>query len=408
MSQSARSPGVLLSVRWGDQQLAREFLRLDAARAFTIGSEPGCDFPCAGARAFRLIEIDADGATLRQKNGTRTPLERGSPAQLALGALTFEAQLLDAPPQVRTGTVAELTTVNLSLLLLAAFGFFAVAAANSDAEGTALDDELSGRTARAVKTMFNNHLERQASAAAAAPQKKDKPAPLASPNRKARQTPIARPTGRSTPAKVDVGSLFRGPGAGAVFSSSGLGDDLRVASTGLRTAEAGNGIGLMGTGHGMDGNGLGGMGLAGIGNLGTRGHGTGEKGYGVGPMLQAGPKMALPPPEDPIVTGCGVDGAGCLDKELIRKVIRQNLAGFRYCYESLLNRDPGLEGKVSVRFEISQSGKVPSSSVASSTANNPELEQCVSDRTRLLQFPAGKWPGRVGVTYPFLFKQSGK
>ena len=60
-----------------------------------------------------------------------------------------------------------------------------------------------------------------------------------------------------------------------------------------------------------------------------------------------------------------------------------------------------------MRFSIAQSGHVPAASVASSTANNAELEQCVTNRTRALQFPARKWPGLVVVTYPFMFKQSG-
>ena len=409
MSQSARSPGVLVSVRWGDQDLAREFLPIDTPRAFTIGTDPGCDFSCGGARAFQLIDITEDGASLRHKDGTRITLERGEPAKLILGPLSFEALLLDAPPLVRTGAMAELTTVNLALMLMAAFGFFAVAAANSDAEGAELDDGMSGPGARAVKMMIRNEAVRQASASAAAPRMtKEKSTPAASPSRQARVLAPARPTGRNVPTKIDVGALFKGPGAGAVFTSSGLGDDLRVASSGMRTAEAGNGIGLMGTGHGLDGNGLGGLSLAGIGAMGTRGgRGPGNP-YGTGVILKALPKLAMPEPVEVSVSGCTVDGSGCLDKELIRRVIRQNLPGFRYCYESLLNRYPTLEGKVSVRFLIAPSGKVPTSEVAVSTANNAQLEQCVSDRARLLQFPSRTMGGMVAVTYPFIFKQSGK
>lgn len=407
MSQSARSPGVLLSVRWGEQELAREFLPLDVPRAFTIGSEPGCDFSCGGARTYRLIEIDEEGAALRHKDGKRALLERGAPASFQLGALDFEAQLVDAPRKVRAAAAAELTTVNLSLMLLAAFGFFAVAAANADAEGDALADDLSGAAPRLVKLMLQNNQARQASASAAAPrQQKDKPTPAASPSHKARTVAPSRPAARPTVSKADVGSLFRGPGAASIFGTTGLGDELRAASTGLRTAAAGDGLGVLGSGHGLDGNGTGGLGLASIGHLGTR-SGRGP-GYGPGVLLRAADKPEVPKFDEPVVEGCAVDGSGCLDKELIRQVIRRNLSGFRYCYESRLNRFPGLEGKVSVRFSITPSGKVTASNVAQSTAGNPELEQCVSERTRLLQFPAGKWNGLVVVTYPFLFKQSGK
>lgn len=411
MSQSARSPGVLLSVRWGDQDLAREFLRLDTPRAFTIGTESGCDFPCGGTRAFKLIEIDEDGAALRHKDGTRTPIERGEPAQLNLGPLSFQAQLLDAPPQVRAGAFAELTTINLCLLMMAAFGFFAVAAANSDAEGDDLADDLKGGTTRLVKTLFQENQRRAMSAAAeAAPQQKTqlKMERPASPNHQARKPPPLRPVGRNVPSKVDVGSIFRGPGAGSVFGSSGLGNELAIASTGMRTAEAGNGIGMAGKGLGVSGNGLGGMALQGIGNIGMRS--TGGRGldpHGTGMILKKGTDIPLPPPEI-VGTGCALDGSGCLDKELIRRVIRDNIAGFRFCYESMLNRHPTLEGKVSMRFAIPQSGKVSTVEVSSSTANNAELEKCIASRTRLLQFPSRTMGGIVIVTYPFLFKQAGK
>jgi hypothetical protein len=147
------------------------------------------------------------------------------------------------------------------------------------------------------------------------------------------------------------------------------------------------------------------MALEGIGRLGTHGRGGGEDPHGVGNLL--GPKEKPDPKIDQTVEmTCATDG--CLDKEMVRRVIHQNLAGFRYCYESLLNRYPGLEGKVAMRFSIAQSGKVPLASVAQTTANNAELESCVSDRTRLLQFPSRKWAGLVVVTYPFIFKQGGK
>ena len=124
--------------------------------------------------------------------------------------------------------------------------------------------------------------------------------------------------------------------------------------------------------------------------------------------LRPAEKPALPRLDEPVVSGCAVDGTGCLDKDLIRRVIRENISGFRYCYESMLNRYPALEGKISMHFSISPSGKVSMADVSASTAGNPELERCVSDRTRLLQFPSRTIGGLVFVTYPFIFKQSGK
>lgn len=395
-----------LSVRWGEHELSREFLPLGQPRAYTVGTAAGVDFVCGGARALELIRIDADGAKL-----SGASLEKGASQQLKVGALVFEAQLVDRPPQVkRKASDGELAVVNIGLVCAAVFGVFAVAAANAAAEGFAMDDELAGAPTQAVKVLFRQQERQQqlaASTAAAAPRMtKDKQTPPNSPNAHARHLPPSRPTGKPS-NKVDVGSLFQGPGVGAVFASSGLGNDLKVASSGLRTADSGSGVGILGTGKGMDGNGLGGLGLQGIGALGTKGgRGPGDP-FGKGVMLT---KKEGPAPEIPIVPleDCTSDGNGCLDKELIRKVIRANLAGFRYCYESRLNAYPNLEGKVAVRFTIAQSGRVVAADLASSTANNPDLERCVADRTRLLQFPASKWTGLVRVTYPFIFKQSGR
>jgi len=48
------------------------------------------------------------------------------------------------------------------------------------------------------------------------------------------------------------------------------------------------------------------------------------------------------------------------------------------------------------------------SKVAQSSASNGQLEQCVSSRVRLWQFPKPKGGGTVVVSYPFIFKQAGQ
>jgi outer membrane biosynthesis protein TonB len=61
-----------------------------------------------------------------------------------------------------------------------------------------------------------------------------------------------------------------------------------------------------------------------------------------------------------------------------------------------------------VKFVISASGSVASSSVASADTNNAELETCVAGRVRTWLFPKPKGGGVVIVTYPFIFKKSGE
>ncbi len=61
-----------------------------------------------------------------------------------------------------------------------------------------------------------------------------------------------------------------------------------------------------------------------------------------------------------------------------------------------------------MKFLITGNGTVATSSVAQSSVNNPELEQCVSGRVRTWLFPKPKGGGTAVVTYPFVFKQSGE
>jgi outer membrane biosynthesis protein TonB len=48
------------------------------------------------------------------------------------------------------------------------------------------------------------------------------------------------------------------------------------------------------------------------------------------------------------------------------------------------------------------------SSVLQSTTGNKELDTCVARHVRLWEFPKPKGGGSVVVSYPFIFKQSGR
>ncbi|MHB8873998.1 MAG: TonB family protein, partial [Myxococcaceae bacterium] len=82
-------------------------------------------------------------------------------------------------------------------------------------------------------------------------------------------------------------------------------------------------------------------------------------------------------------------------------------AHVRYCYESALQRAPGLEGKVMVKFVISSAGQVVSATVSSSTVSNDALESCITTRVRTWRFPKPQGGGIVVVSYPFVFKYAG-
>jgi TonB family protein len=159
------------------------------------------------------------------------------------------------------------------------------------------------------------------------------------------------------------------------------------------------GLGLRGSGSGGGGVGD----TVGIGGIGTKGRGGGTGGYGSGVGVLGGKKDV-----DIGITSSEPTVMGSLDKELIRKVIHANRGQIRFCYESQLNRHPNINGKVAVKFVISPTGAVSTSSVAQSTVGNAELEACVAGRVRTWMFPKPKGGGVVIVTYPFIFKQSGQ
>ena len=58
---------------------------------------------------------------------------------------------------------------------------------------------------------------------------------------------------------------------------------------------------------------------------------------------------------------------GGLASEVVARVLRSQLARFRFCYESGLQRNPSLAGRVSVRFLVTQSGQVGSAVDAGSS-----------------------------------------
>ena len=119
------------------------------------------------------------------------------------------------------------------------------------------------------------------------------------------------------------------------------------------------------------------------------------------------PRSGLPPQvyDNGPVTCASSDGAGCLDKEMVRKVIRQHLSQVRYCYEQALQRQPNLMGKVVVAFEVARDGSVGKAVVKSSTLGDSNVGECLVSRVLTWRFPASR--SMYGVSYPFVFQPAG-
>lgn len=117
-------------------------------------------------------------------------------------------------------------------------------------------------------------------------------------------------------------------------------------------------------------------------------------GVGRGPRGSAAPRVEIGQP--------GV--AGELDRNLIRRYIKRNLAKLSYCYEKALLVTPDLAGTVATRFVIGPRGTVTSVE-ASGVA--PEVSACVAEVLRAIEFPKPRGGGQVEVTYPFDFRPGG-
>lgn len=98
---------------------------------------------------------------------------------------------------------------------------------------------------------------------------------------------------------------------------------------------------------------------------------------------------------------------GALDKEIVRRIVRQHLNEVRYCYEQALARKPTLAGRVVAQFTIAPTGKVLVSALQSSTLGEPAVESCVIDATKRWLYPAPEGGGLVMVSYPFQLAPAG-
>jgi TonB family protein len=219
-------------------------------------------------------------------------------------------------------------------------------------------------------------------------------------------TPVVDKTKREKDRQV-VGSVgllgaFKGlkGGASDVFGPGGLGTGINNSLGGLKSGAGlgdAQGVGGLGT----RGNGSGGGGTAlGIGGLGTKGDGRGTGGRGGIDLGGKGKATTRIVPGKTTVVGG-------LDKDVIAKIIRSHQNEIKYCYETELNKNPSLAGKVAVAFTIDPTGAVADANVTETTLNNSTAENCMLARIRRWKFPEPKGGGVVAVTYPWLFSPAG-
>jgi hypothetical protein len=197
----------------------------------------------------------------------------------------------------------------------------------------------------------------------------------------------------------------RSGGLSTIFGQGGLGGDLKGAIGNMFGPVVGDSYGLGGLGLKGSGTGGGGQGQTiGIGAVGTKGRGGGLGSYGTG-VGGLGKKSD----RDVSIQAGTAAVVGSIDKELIRKVIQEHASQIRYCYEQELQRDPKLEGKVSIRWVINSEGRVQGTQVdgGATTLQNGQVHRCMMDRIASWEFPKPKGGGIAVITYPWILRSSG-
>ena len=217
-----------------------------------------------------------------------------------------------------------------------------------------------------------------------------------------------------TPAQISRMGIFeelaKAPAARAIFArESAFGDNAEDVLGDLSSAPVGDafgrsGLAMLGTGPGGAGEHEGTIGGGGpLNTIGKAGGGHGDEWRHGDTIAQ----LSRHHTRGPEVTLYPAVVKGGLDREIIRRIIRRRLNEVKFCYEQALVTQPGLGGRVLVRFAIAPTGQVLSSVVESSTLGNPRVELCTAQAVRRWEFPKPLGGGMVMVSYPFVMTPAG-
>ncbi|UCE26684.1 MAG: TonB family protein [Candidatus Coatesbacteria bacterium] len=197
-----------------------------------------------------------------------------------------------------------------------------------------------------------------------------------------------------------VGLITSLSGTGNVVDMIGTGGDLDLAVSGLGGLKTG-GTPTIGTGGGL-GSGLGpggGLGMGGGEGLGML---ADKNKTMVGMTNLKNARISTTPPS---ISGSAV-GHSKRSSAVIAAVVNRHKTGIEYIYKKYLKTNPGMEGKIVVRFTIAASGAVTYSAVVASTIGHPAFEGEVAARITTWKFPEIE-AGEVTVDYPFVFFAAG-
>jgi outer membrane biosynthesis protein TonB len=96
---------------------------------------------------------------------------------------------------------------------------------------------------------------------------------------------------------------------------------------------------------------------------------------------------------------------GSMDPDVIRRILREHIPQFRYCYQKELDRSSNrdISGMIRLLFTIGASGHVSRAGVDGRTKLPSHVKKCVVGVLRGIQFPRPMGGGTVDVKQPFNF-----
>ena len=97
-------------------------------------------------------------------------------------------------------------------------------------------------------------------------------------------------------------------------------------------------------------------------------------------------------------TGTG----GQLNPAVIQEHLRARFPKLKHCYEAGLGKNPGLGGKVTVRFVIEKDGRVGKAVPVCTSMPDPAVVACIVGEYGQMRFPRPQ-AGVVTVVYPVTF-----
>ena len=91
--------------------------------------------------------------------------------------------------------------------------------------------------------------------------------------------------------------------------------------------------------------------------------------------------------------------------KVIQQTVLDNRARFRACYDAVQDKEPEVQGDMTIHFVLDSSGRVREASLNEqrSTLKHPEIAKCIIGELRKVQFAASSKGLETKVNYPFNF-----